>query len=174
MPLFEHFINFSVNSVTLILFYVCQPNWNKFYLILSYLILSYLNFIINLFTQMERYVPILWFEYMLGITLSIHNNEKCYIYELKRSIFRQVYYYPAMLTVFNNNTFASHTIHVMKPFNHDAYVRPNGSKGIWGIEIHILGLEMHTVCLEIKTLGIDIYILRMLQLNTKKLYILFW
>ena len=50
---------------------------------------------------------------MLGITLSIHNNENCYIYVLKRSIFRQVYYYPAMLTVFNNNAFASHTIHTI-------------------------------------------------------------
>ena len=56
---------------------------------------------------------------MLGITLSIHNNENGYIYVLKRSIFRQVYYYPAMLTVFNNNAFTSHTIHAMKPFNHD-------------------------------------------------------
>ena len=64
---------------------------------------------------------------MLGTTLSTHNNENCYIYGLKRSIFRQVYYYPAMLTVFNNNAFASPAIHAMKPFNHDAYVRPNGS-----------------------------------------------
>ena len=67
---------------------------------------------------------------MLGITLSIHDNENCYIYVIKRSIFRQVYY-PAMLTVFNNNAFmafASHTIHAMKPFNHDAYERPNGPK----------------------------------------------
>ena len=94
---------------------------------------------------------------MLGITLSIHNNENCYIYVLKRSIFRQVYYYPAMLTVFNNNAFASHTIHAMKPFNHDAYKRSNGPNLNGGIEIHILCLEMHNVCLEIKTLGIDIY-----------------
>ena len=65
---------------------------------------------------------------MLGITLSIHNNENCYICVLKPSIFRQVYYYPAMLTVFNNNAFASNTIHAMKPFNHDAYERPNGPK----------------------------------------------
>ena len=64
---------------------------------------------------------------MLEITLSIHNNENCYIYVLKRSIFRQVYYYPVMLTVFNNNAFASHTIHAMKPFNYDAYDRPNMS-----------------------------------------------
>ena len=63
---------------------------------------------------------------MLGITLSIHNNENYYIYEPKRSIFRQVYYYPAMLTVFNNNAFASYTIHAMKPFNHDVYLRPSG------------------------------------------------
>ena len=96
---------------------------------------------------------------MLGITSSIHNNENCYIYVLKRSIFRHVYYYPAMLTVFNNNAFASHTIHVMKPFNHDAYM--SGGQAAQnlkrGIEIHIFGLEMHTVYLEIKTLGIDIY-----------------
>ena len=63
---------------------------------------------------------------MLGITLQVYNNENCYIYVLKRSIVIQVYYYPAMLTVFNNNAFASHTIHAMKPFNHDAYERPNG------------------------------------------------
>ena len=62
---------------------------------------------------------------MLGITLSIHNNENCHMYVLKRSIFRQVYYYPAMLTVFNNSAFASHAMHAMKPFNHDAYERPN-------------------------------------------------
>ena len=48
---------------------------------------------------------------MLGITLSIHNNENCYMYVQKRLIFRQVYYYPAMLTVFNNNAFASHALH---------------------------------------------------------------
>ena len=65
---------------------------------------------------------------MLGITLSIHNNVNCYIYVLNRLIFRQVYYYPAMLTVFNNNAFASHTIHAMNPFNHDAYEPPNGPK----------------------------------------------
>ena len=65
---------------------------------------------------------------MLAITLSIHNNENCYSYVLKRSIFRQVYYYPAMLTVLNNNAFASHTIHAMKQFNHDTYERPNGPK----------------------------------------------
>ena len=65
---------------------------------------------------------------MWGITLSIHNNENCYMYVLKRSIFTQVYYYSAILTVFNNNAFASHTIHAMKPFNHDAYERPNGPK----------------------------------------------
>ena len=94
---------------------------------------------------------------MLGITLSIHNNDNCYIYVLKRSIFRQVYYYPAMLTVFNNNAFASHTIHAMKPFNHDAYERPNGPKPERGFEIHILNLEMHNVGLEIKTFGINIY-----------------
>ena len=59
---------------------------------------------------------------MLGITLQVHN----YIDVLKRSICIQVYYYPAMLTVFNNNAFASYSIHAMKPFNHDAYERPNG------------------------------------------------
>ena len=65
---------------------------------------------------------------MLGITLSIDNNENCFIYVLKRSIFIQAYYHPAMLTVLSsiNNAFASHTIHAMKPFNHDAYERPNG------------------------------------------------
>ena len=63
---------------------------------------------------------------MLGITLEVHNNENSYIYVLKRSICIHVYYYPAMLTVFNNNAFASYAIHAMKPFNHDAYERPNG------------------------------------------------
>ena len=48
---------------------------------------------------------------MLGITLQVHNNENCYMYVLKLSIVIQVYYYPAMLTVFNNNAFASHAIH---------------------------------------------------------------
>ena len=65
---------------------------------------------------------------MLGITLSIHNNENCCMYVLKRSIFRQVYYYPAMPTVSNNNAFALHTMYAMKPFNHDAYERSNGPK----------------------------------------------
>ena len=92
---------------------------------------------------------------MLGITLSIHNNKNCYIYVLRRSIFRQVYYYPAMLTVFNNN--ASHTIHAVAPFNHDAYERPNGPKPERRNRNYILGLEIHNVCLEIKSLGIDIY-----------------
>ena len=97
---------------------------------------------------------------MLGITLSIHNNENCYIYLLKRSIFRQVYYYPAMLTVFNNNAFASHTIHAMKPFNHDAYERLNGPKPeLRNQNSYIRSRNAHCriLGLEIKTLGIDIY-----------------
>ena len=111
---------------------------------------------------MERYVYRFYYLnisiMMLGITLSIHNNENCYVDVLKRSIFRQVYYYPAMLTVFNNNAFASHTIHAMKPFNHDAYERPNGPiPELRNRNSYIIGLEMHTVCLEIKTFGIDIY-----------------
>ena len=94
---------------------------------------------------------------MLGITLSIHNNEYCYIYVLRRSIFRQVYYYPAMLTVFKNNAFVSHTIHAMKQFNHDAYERPNGSKPIaWGLiglyisrSYHFIGasIPFHMPCI---------------------------
>ena len=63
-----------------------------------------------------------------------------------------------MLTVFNNNAFASHTIHAMDPFNHDAYERPNGPKPeLRNRNSYIRSRNAHCICLEIKTLGIDIY-----------------
>ena len=60
---------------------------------------------------------------MLGITLSIHNTEMCYISVLRQSLFIPVYYYLAILTVFKNNAL---TAHATKPFNQDAYEWPNG------------------------------------------------
>ena len=66
-------------------------------MILLYWYLFYYLFTLNIMMQ------------LLGITLTILNNEICYICVLKQSLFIPVYYYLAMLTVFNKNAFTAHT-----------------------------------------------------------------